>query len=384
MFPTLGHLINYLLGTNINFPMPTYGFVLVMAFVTAGIILKYSLLRKENQGLLLGHRDKILISGPINYSDIIVSGVFYFIIGWKIIGIALDYNNFTNDINAYIFSLQGSIIAGIVFAIIGAGYGYLQANKKYSKEEIFEEKDILPHQLTLNIVMIAMISGIIGAKVFDILENFSRFLQDPLDALFSSGGFTFYGGLVAGFFTVWYYIRKKNIDSLTLMDAAAPAILGAYAVGRMACMLSGDGCWGIPNPDPKPEYLAMIPDWLWAFDFPHNVINEGSIITSCDGNYCHRLDVPVFPTPIYESILSSIFFLIAWFLQNKIRTAGVVFFIAIMLNGFARFFIEKIRVNNVYDIGQSHITQAEIISSSLVLIGIIGIFILLKLKKNKV
>ncbi|MCK5846682.1 MAG: prolipoprotein diacylglyceryl transferase [Bacteroidales bacterium] len=382
MFPTLGHLINYLLGTNINFPMPTYGFVLVMAFVTAGIILKFALKRKEKQGLLTGHLDNILTKAPINYPDILVSAIFYFILGYKIIGIIIDYDIFTKDINSYIFSAQGNFIAGILFALAGAGYGYLQAKKNYAPEKIYEEKNILPHELTINIVMIAMLSGIIGAKIFDILENFSRFLNDPMDALFSAGGFTFYGGLVAGFFAVWYYIRKKNINALHLMDAAAPAILGAYAVGRMACMLSGDGCWGIPNPDPKPEYLAMLPDWLWAFDFPHNVINEGSVITSCSGDYCHRLDVPVFPTPIYETILSTLFFLIVWFLQNKVRTAGIIFFVAIMLNGFARFFIEKIRVNNLYEIGNTHITQAEIISSSLVIIGILGITILLKLKKK--
>ncbi|OYT11806.1 MAG: diacylglyceryl transferase [Bacteroidetes bacterium 4572_112] len=382
MFPTLGHLINYLFGLNINFPMPTYGFVLVMAFVTAGIILKFSLKRMESQGKLASHKSEVLISGPINYFDIIISGVFYFIIGYKIFGIAFNYDLFTEDINAYIFSTQGSLIAGLILAAMGSGYGYWQAKQNFSAELIYEDKDILPHELTMNIVMVAMLSGIIGAKVFDILENFSRFLKDPLDALFSAGGFTFYGGLIAGFFAVWYYIRKKNIPALTLMDAAAPAILGAYAVGRLACMLSGDGCWGIPNPDPKPEWLAMIPDWLWAFDFPHNVINEGSRILSCSGDYCHQLDVPVFPTPLYESILSAIFFLTVWFAQNKIKTTGVIFFIAIMLNGFARFFIEKIRVNNLYEIGTSHITQAEIISSSLVLIGIIGIIVLNKLKKK--
>ena len=382
MFPTLGHLINYLFGTDILFPMPTYGFVLVMAFVTSGIILNLALKRKEKQGVMSSHTDNIQISGPINYSDIIVSSIFYFVIGFKILGIAFDYDNFTNDINAYIFSLQGNIFAGIILAIIGAGYGYLQAKKTYSPEAIFEEQDILPHQLTINIVMVSMLSGIIGAKVFDILENFSSFVKDPIDALFSAGGFTFYGGLIFGFIAVYFYIRKKNISPLHLMDAGAPAILGAYAVGRMACMLSGDGCWGIPNPDIKPEWLAMIPDWLWAFDFPHNVINEGGIITNCTGSYCHILNVPVFPTPMYESILSALFLVFVWLLQAKVRAPGVIFFTAIMLNGVARFFIEKIRVNNVYSIATSNITQAEIISTSLVIIGIIGIIIMNKIYKK--
>jgi prolipoprotein diacylglyceryl transferase len=229
--------------------------------------------------------------------------------------------------------------------------------------------------------MVAALSGIVGAKLFDILENFGSFLKDPIGSLFSVGGFTFYGGLIIGSISVIYYTKKRNIDSIHLIDAAAPSILAAYAVGRMACMLSGDGCWGIPNPEPKPEWLAILPDWMWSYDFPHNVIKEGVKIGGCNGDYCYMLDVPVFPTPFYESSLSAIFFLSIWFIQNKIKTPGTMFFLALSLNGITRFFVEKIRVNNVYHIGSANITQAEIISTILVIIGIAGMIILKRLYK---
>jgi len=263
-------------------------------------------------------------------------------------------------------------------ALVSAIYSYYKAHKTYSPKKIYEEVEVYPHSLWLNIMLIAAFSGIVGAKVFDILENLDSFFQDPMDQLFSSGGFTFYGGLIMGVLGVYYYARKMKINVYVLLDAAAPAILMAYAVGRMACMLSGDGCWGIPNPEPKPEFLAFLPDWLWAYDFPHNVIKEGVPIPSCTGDYCYMLDVPVFPTPVYESALSALFFAIIWFLQGKIKVAGILFFIAIGLNGFARFFIEKIRVNNTYNFGDLQITQAEIISSMLVLLGIIGALITFK------
>jgi len=207
-------------------------------------------------------------------------------------------------------------------------------------------------------------------------------MKDPMSQLFSTGGFTFYGGLIMGTLAVGLYIRNRNIGALHLIDAAAPSILAAYAVGRMACMLSGDGCWGIPNPEPQPEWLAFLPDWMWAYDFPHNVIKEGIQIGGCNGDYCYMLDVPVFPTPFYESALSAIFFLSLLIAQNRIKAPGTIFFIAIMLNGITRFFVEKIRVNNVYHIGSAEITQAEIISSLLVLIGIIGIVVLRNLYKK--
>jgi len=376
MFPTLGHLINYIFGTQINFPMPTYGFVLVMAFVTAGIVLNFGLRRKERLGFMGKHPSKILVSGPINYIDIFISSFFYFALFFKIVGIILNYDEFTKDINEYIFSLNGSWIAGLLAAAASIVWAYIKAKEKESPEPVFKDVELSAHQITINIVMVAALSGIIGAKLFDILENLGSFFNDPIGSLFSAGGFTFYGGLIAGSIAVVYYTRKRNINTLHLIDAAAPSILAAYAVGRMACMLSGDGCWGIPNPEIKPEWLAMLPDWMWAYDFPHNVINEGVKMSGCHGDYCHMLGVPVFPTPFYESSLSAMFFFFIWFIQNKVKAPGTMFFIALMLNGITRFFVEKIRVNNVYNIGSANITQAEIISTILVIIGIVGIILL--------
>ncbi len=384
MFPTLGHLINYLFGTNINFPMPTYGFILVLAFTTAGIVLYFGLKRKERLGLMTSHQTKVLVSGPINYLDILFSGFFYFILGFKIIGIIVDYDIFVININKYIFSLQGSWWAGSIAALIGLIFTYYKAKQTESAKSIYKDVELFPHQITMNIVMISALSGIVGAKIFDILENLGSFIKDPIAQIFSTGGFTFYGGLIVGAISVWLYVRKRNISVLHLIDAAAPAILAAYAVGRMACMMSGDGCWGIPNPNPQPDFLAFLPDWMWAYNFPHNVIKEGIHISGCNSDYCYMLDVPVFPTPFYESFMSALFFLFVWNIQNKIKAPGTIFFIAIMLNGIARFFVEKIRVNNVYHIGNANITQAEIISSMLVVIGIIGIIVLHKLwKKNE-
>ncbi len=381
MFPTLGHLINYIFGTNIHFPMPTYGFILVLAFTTGGLVLNLALRRKERLGLLTTHPSKILISSPINYFDLLLTSLFYFILGFKIVGIIVEYSIFEKDINSYIFSLQGSILAGIIVGIFGFAISFYKAKKKESKENIYKDIELWPHQITMNIVMVAALSGIIGAKIFDILENFGSFINDPLEQLFSSGGFTFYGGLIVGSISVYYYTKKFKISTLQLLDSAAPAILAAYAVGRMACMMSGDGCWGIPNPEPKPEFLAFLPDWMWGYNFPHNVIKEGVRISGCHDDFCYMLKTPVFPTPFYESSLSLIFFLFVWFIQNKIKVPGTMFFIALLLNGTARFFIEQIRVNNVYHIGNTAITQAQIISSLLILLGIAGIITLKKMFK---
>lgn len=383
MFPTLGHFINYIFGMDINFPMPTYGFILVLAFLTGGLVLRQAFIFREKRGEFTSLVTKKLVKGPINYFDLIFGIVFYGFVGYKLGGVVTEYSEFAQSVDTYIFSLKGNIWFGLVSLLAAGIYGYRKALVRQAPEKIYEKIVTWPHDLWLNIMVVAAFSGIIGAKLFDVLENLPAFFRDPIDQLFSSGGFTFYGGLIMGIVGVGVYMKRNKISYIKVMDTAAPAILAAYAVGRLACMLSGDGCWGIPNPAPQPEFLAFLPDWMWAYDFPHNVIKEGIQIPSCHGDYCYMLDVPVFPTPFYESALSALFAGMLWYLQRIIRIDGVLFFIMFIMNGIARFFIEKIRVNITYEFGSMHITQAEIISSLMVLGGIIGIiFLYLRARKQ--
>src|SRR6185369_7671159 len=103
--------------------------------------------------------------------------------------------------------------------------------------------------------------------------------------------------------------------------------------------------WGIPNTAPKPSGLSFLPDWFWSYRYPHNVINEGIPIPGCVGHHCSMLELPVFPTPLYESITCILLFFFLWSIRKKISSAGVLFSIYLLLNGLERFAIETIRVN---------------------------------------
>ena len=87
-----------------------------------------------------------------------------------------------------------------------------------------------PYQLVGNITLIAAIGGIIGAKLFDALENYQDFFQNPA-MIFSSSGLTVYGGLIVGGISVLVYTSKKGIPLLHMVDAAAPSMILAYAIG---------------------------------------------------------------------------------------------------------------------------------------------------------
>jgi phosphatidylglycerol:prolipoprotein diacylglycerol transferase len=238
-----------------------------------------------------------------------------------------------------------------------------------------------PYQAVGNMIFVAAIAGIIGARLFSILEYYDDFIKDPLGTLFSMSGLTFYGGLIFGSIAAIIYARKRGIPTIHLLDAAAPALVLAYAIGRIGCHLAGDGDWGIDNLSSKPGWLSFLPDWAWSYQYPNNVINAGIPIPGCDGKYCRVLLNPVFPTPLYEIIICSLLFFVLWFLRIRIKTAGILFSLYLIFNGIERFFIEKIRIDSQYHFLGLAIKQAELISLFLLISGLSWIVYLL-LKKN--
>jgi prolipoprotein diacylglyceryltransferase len=125
----------------------------------------------------------------------------------------------------------------------------------------------------------------------------------------------------------------------------------------------------------------FLPTWMFAFTYPHNVNEDGILLPNCEGKYCRALPQPVFPTPFYEIVTCFILFFILWAIRKKIKVPGVIFCIYLIMNGVERFLVETIRVNTTYSIFGIHPTQAELISSALVIVGIIGIFYFSKKEK---
>jgi prolipoprotein diacylglyceryltransferase len=191
----------------------------------------------------------------------------------------------------------------------------------------------------------------------------------------------------------------------------APALILAYAVGRIGCQVSGDGDWGILNsayvttpalevkPASNAEFQqalnthqafysrhvrvdttntiphksfpapSWMPEWMVAYHYPNNVISEGVKIPGCEDQYCSYLPIPVFPTAFYETVICLVLFGILWALRKRMLIPGTLFAVYLVLNGLERFFIEKIRVNTKYSILGFHPTQAELIAASLIIIG---------------
>lgn len=383
MFPTVSHIVQYFTGTFINLPFKTFGLFVALAFLSAGLFINIDLKNKYQQNKISKTKIKIYINKHKNIYNYIFIFSTYFFLFFKGIHAFNNYNEFSYDTLSFIFSLDGSIYGGIIGLFLSLIYSvYFYYHSKNKKEEIIE-RDVIPNDITSNLLLVTAISGLIGAKIFHQLENWNDFISDPINQLFSGGGLTFYGGLIFGSISVIYYVRRFNINSFTIADIMAGPLMLAYAIGRIGCHMSGDGDWGIQNTNIKPNFLEFIPDWLWAYNYPNNVIRSGVKIQDCTdplGVYCYQLPYNVYPTAIYESIICIILFIILWNLRKKIEISGILFSIYLIFNGIERFLIEKIRVNNkiYYDY-----TQAEIISFMLIIIGFISIFVLYYLNSKR-
>jgi phosphatidylglycerol:prolipoprotein diacylglycerol transferase len=383
MYATLSDLIKDLFGFYIPLPIQTFGFFMALSFMGAYIATSAELKRKEALGLISSFQRKVMMNKPVSQTDYILNIIVGALIGYKAIEMLLNYDALVQNPQDFILSARGNFIG----LLAGGAVAFYLRKKEADAIKNKEQKEVLetihPYKLMGNILFIAAIAGLLGAKIFHNLENLDEFSKDPIGAILSFSGLTFYGGLIIATGAVLYYTHKNHIPSLHMIDAAAPGLMLAYGIGRVGCQMSGDGDWGINNLAPKPEWMRFLPDWMWSFRYPHNVVSEGVPITGCEGAHCNILEYPVFPTPFYEAVMAIALFFVLWSLRKRIHTPGLLFSIYLILNGTERFFIEKIRVNTTYTIFNHHITQAELISSFMFIAGVAGCIYFYRTAKKK-
>ncbi len=385
MYPDLSYLAHALFGTepdNWLAIFKTFGFLLAISFLVSAAVYYVELRRKAHEGVFQPVRVKVVEGRPPTLSEIGSNALLGFILGGKGLYAVQHLEEFQIDPSSVFFSAKMHWPAAFIGALLLGGLTWWEGWRKRKQPPVMIEKTIWPHDRISEITVWAAIGGIVGAKVFDLFDNWNAFLADPLGALLSGGGLAFYGGLMVGFVTVVVYLWRHQVPFLHAADAVAPALTAGYGVGRIGCQLSGDGDWGIVNQLPKPDWLRWLPDSWWASTYPHHVLNTPSTdpvssvpIEGCTWRYCMELSMPVFPTPLYETLMMAVIFVILWALRKRLRVPGMLFFLYLTLIATERFWIEKIRVNVHHEIFGYRMSQAEIISTLLFAAGVLGMLI---------
>lgn len=216
-----------------------------------------------------------------------------------------------------------------------------------------------------DLVFMAVVGGIVGAKSYYVLLNYRRLMTDPIGLIFARGGLVWYGGFLLATALVVWEIHRRRLPLRRTADAVAPALALAYAVGRIGCFLVGDD-WGRPTDS-----------WV-GIAFPRGApptrvdIIEQNFGITVDPALVEKYGqiVPVHPTQLYEVGLSTLIFFALWRIRKRPHAAGWLFTLWLVCAGFERFLVEFLRAKD--DRFFAGLTLAQMISVSMIVAGVVG------------
>jgi phosphatidylglycerol---prolipoprotein diacylglyceryl transferase len=223
---------------------------------------------------------------------------------------------------------------GVVFALAFLACGALVARRLRELDK--------PVDWAYEIVFAALGGGVIGARSYFVIQNYSEVEHHLVGTIFSGSGLVWYGGAIGGAIAIVAWMRWRGALELRMFDLCATALALGYGIGRIGCQVSGDGDYGIRSKLP------------WAMGYPHGTVPTPPGVT-------------VQPTPIYETVTMCLLAYLLWHLRDKVRP-GVVFALYLVLSGLERFLVEFIRRNKEVLAG---LTAPQVESVVLLVIGVL-------------
>lgn len=217
---------------------------------------------------------------------------------------------------------------GVLIAI-GMALGILLALRR-AKQVGFLEDDLL------NVLLFAIPSGIIGARIYYVIFNWSSYQGDWAKMLdIRGGGLAIHGGLIGAIFVAWLYCRRKKLSVLQVLDIAAPSIVLGQAIGRWGNYINQEAHGGPTN-------------------LPWGILVDG---------------VKVHPTFLYESLWNlGVFFLLIFLRDRKLTGRGQTIGGYLIFYSLGRVWIEGLRTDSLM-LGPFRV--AQLISMAMIAMGLI-------------
>jgi len=177
-----------------------------------------------------------------------------------------------------------------------------------------------PTEEAYGMVGSSLVGGLVGARVYYLVQHWGSVKHDILGSIFSGSGLVWYGGAIGGAIAVLLWAWRNHFLELRMLDTAVYGLAFGYAIGRIGCQVSGDGDYG------KVSHLP------WAMGYPHGTVPTPP-------------GVRVQPTPIYETLAMGLLAWALWRIRDRVRP-GVVFALYLVGAGLERLLVEFVRRND--------------------------------------
>ncbi len=261
---------------------------------------------------------------------------------------------------------------GLMYAI--AFFVGISLGKKIAKERNFDL------DLVENYAFVAIISGLIGGRLYYVLFNLPYYLQNPLEIpAVWHGGMAIHGGILGGIIGTLIFAKIKKINPLILGDFAAGPFIMGQAIGRIGNFMNGE-VHGVPTFTPFSVIFSLKPKFYEWYNYYQSLsisdkanypelVPWGVVFPTSSPAGSEFPNLPLHPAMLYEMVLNLIGFFIIWFIlrKKKNKAPGYMWWWYIIIYSINRIIVSFFRAEDLmfFNFRAPHVISVILIAVSI-------------------